>query len=441
VNRRTNRDDGDAGDVGLAVRASPASPRSLLGAVAIAMLLAGCLAGDDDPADGGGPADPSSTAWDFEQILVGPGGDAETSVVVTPDGEVLACTHGGFGQPSPAWRSLDGGTTWARMDPQPNPLVSGDCDFAVLDDGTWAIVYDTIASATVAVSTDRGESWSFNYASALPVAGVDRPWLASQGDTMYLAYANVMAVEPAVNMLAISEDGGRTWTEHHVAHTFTPEQGDQPNTIIGKPIVRDQTIRIPLASANLNQGGPTTLSFAVSRDHGETWVEEMVAGPYDTDFHLPVAGQDGNGTLFITLVEDRDGALAIDVLVSRDDGGTWDDVHVAGNVTFAGGVSGPWIDVRPDGVATIAWLSGEDEGRSVWAARLDADGVLRPAQALTAPVADESLFEFIMLDHDAAGRAYIVYPMDTGDCSRESPAAPGRNVQCVWLLREAAAES
>lgn len=403
--------------------------------VLAALLVAGCLSDD-----GEGPGDEGSMdgqPWAFESILVGPGGDAETSVLVTPDGEVLACSHGGFGQPSPSWRSLDGGTTWERMDPQPNPLVSGDCDFAVLDDGTWAIVYDTIASATVAVSTDRGDSWSFNYAAALPVAGVDRPWLASQGNTMYLAYANVMAVEPAVNMLAISEDGGRTWTEHHVAHTFRPEQSETPQTIIGHPLVHDRTIRIPLGSANLVQGGPTTLSFAVSRDHGVSWVEEMVAGPYDSSFHIPVAGMDGNGTLFVTLVEARGAALAIDVLVSHDDGETWATIPVADNVTFAGGVSGPWLDVRPDGSVTLAWLAGGDEGRAVWAARIDADGIQLAPRALMDPVDDESIFEFIMLDHDAAGRAYIVYPMDTGDCTRTTPAAPGRNAQCVWLLREA----
>lgn len=405
-------------------------------AVAVTLLLAsGCLDGGSD-GPGGAPAEDAGDGWAFTPILIGPGGDAETAVLVGPDGLVLACSHGGFGQPSPSWASEDGGDTWRRLDPQPNPLVSGDCDWAVLDDGTWAIVYDTIASATVATSTDRGQSWSLNYASALPVAGVDRPWLASQGDTLYMAYANVMAVEPAINMFAVSRDGGRTWTEHALAHSFTLEESDRPNTIIGHPVVDGQTIRIPLASSYLNNGGPTTLSFAVSRDEGQTWTEETVEGPYDASFHLPVATLAPDGTLYATLPE-RDGeGTRIDVLVSRDDGQTWTRHAVAHGAGFPG-VTGPWIDARPDGSATLAWLDEDGEGRrSVWAARVGPDGVLLPPRALTEPVEDPSVFEFIMVDHDEAGRAYIVYPLDTGDCTQTTPAAPGRNAQCVWLLRE-----
>ncbi len=401
-----------------------------------AVLLAGCLR----ESASGGPEfsdPPVADAWEFEQVLVGPGGDAETSVLVAPGGVVLACSHGGFGQPSPSWSSLDGGTTWRRMDPQPNPVVSGDCDFAVLDDGTWAIVYDTIASATVAVSTDQGATWSFNYGAALPAGGVDRPWLAAEGNTFYLAYADVMATLPAVNMLAVSTDGGRTWTEQHVAHTARPEESEQPQTIIGHPLVRDGTIRIPLASSNLNLGGPTSLSFAVSRDGGETWTEEPIAEPYDSSFQLPSAGQATDGTLFVTRAVLEGSLFAIDALVSRDDGETWSPIRVAENVSFPS-VAGPWLDVRPDGQATLAWLAEEEDGRAIWAARIGADGIVHAARRLTEPVDDDAVFEFIMADHDEAGRAFIVYPMDTGDCTRTTPLASGRNAQCVWLLRESA---
>ena len=414
----------------------PAPASALIAFVALLAPLSGCLDGDggDGPGDG---AAPDAMPWTFSNILIGPGGDAETSVLVGPDGLVLACSHGGFGQPSPSWVSEDAGDTWRRLDPQPNPIVSGDCDWAVLDDGTWAIVYDTIASSTVATSRDRGSTWSLNYASAIPAGGVDRPWLTSEGNTMYMAYANVMAVEPAVNMLAVSHDGGRTWTEHHVAHTVTLEEDDRPNTVIGHPLVGDGTIRIPLASADLSNGGPTWLSFAVSRDEGTTWTEEPVAGPYPSSFHLPVASQAPDGTLFITRAEGESGAIDVFVLVSHDDGETWTEHLVAAAVQFPS-VSGPWVDARPDGSATVAWLQEDDNGsRTIWAARIAGDGTLvRPARALIEPVEDSSLFEFIMLDHDEAGRAFIVYPMDTGDCTQTTPAAPGRNAQCVWLLRE-----
>jgi hypothetical protein len=402
----------------------------ILSLLAVLLLLSGCLGRESAPA-----APSPLGGFEFDEILIGPGGDAETSVTVGPDGLVLACSHGGFGQPSPSWVSEDAGDTWRRLDPQPNPLVSGDCDWAVLDDGTWAIVYDTIASATVAVSSDRGATWSLNYASALPIAGVDRPWLATDGLRLYMVYANVMAVEPAINMVAVSVDGGRTWTQHALAHSLTPDEADRPNTVIGNPIVQGQTLRVPLASANLNLGGPTWLSFAVSRDAGATWTEEPVAGPYPSYFHLPVADAAPDGTLFITKPEGTPDAIAIDVLVSRDDGATWATIRVAENVTFPS-VSGPWVDARPDGTATVAWLQDGDDGRTIWAARIDATGIVHPARALIAPVPDASVFEFMMVDHDADGRAFLVYPMDTGDCTQTTPLAPGRNAQCVWLLRE-----
>jgi hypothetical protein len=403
-----------------------------IAALACLVLAAGCL---DSADDGDADSDGAGQAWSFTPILVGPGGDAETAVTVGQDGVVLACSHGGFGQPSPSWASTDAGDTWTRLDPQPNPLVSGDCDWEVLDDGTWAIVYDTIASSTVAVSTDQGSSWDLNYATAVPFGGVDRPWLARDGNVLYMAYANVMAAEPAVNTFAISRDGGRTWLEHYPMHTVSLEQSDRPNTIIGNPVVGGGAIRVPLASSDLTFGGPAYLSFAVSRDGGESWVEEPVAGPYETSFHLPVADRTPDGTLFITKPEGTTGDLALEVLVSRDDGQTWTAILVDEHTAYPS-VSGPWLDARPDGTVTVAWMQQGEGNRTIRAARIDADGVLLPARDLIAPVEDDSIFEFMMLDHDEAGRAFLVYPMDTGDCTRTTPLASGRNAQCVWLLRE-----
>jgi len=404
-------------------------------AVGLLVLLSGC--GAPNPPAAAAPNDVASTdPWHWTQVQVGAGGDAETSIRTGPDGLVLACSHGGFGKPSPSWVSKDSGLTWAPLDPQPNPIVSGDCDWAVLDDGTWAIVYDTIGSATVASTTDQGKTWRFDYASAAPFGGVDRPWLASAGNTLYLNYANVMAEEPAINTLAVSHDGGLTFTEQHVAHTFTGE-GSAPQTVIGRAMVDGSTIRIPLANANLNQGGPTTLSFALSRDGGQTWTEQPVSPPYTTFFQMPSAAQARDGTLFVTQDVGKAGHLDLNVLVSKDGGETWSAIPIAHDFGQPS-VSYAWVAARADNTATVAWMEDDGHGaRTVWAARVSAGGIVHPARALAPAVHDNNTVEFIQVDHLPDGRAILDYPADTGtDCHKSTPAAPGRSHACIYALIE-----
>lgn len=403
----------------------------------LGLLAGGCLARDPGVQleDGG-----RAPGLHFTTTKIDIGADSEVTTLAGPNGLLLVCSHGGFGQPSPSWVSHDSGATWRRLDPQPNPVVSGDCDWAVMEDGAWAIVYDTLGSATVASTLDQGSTWAFNYVSAVPYGGVDRPWLASQGNDLFLAYDNVMAEEPAVTSLAISHDHGRTW-EQHVAHTASAD--DHPFTVIGRPVVYGRTVRIPMASNDmafsaLGAASPTVLSFATSRDGGSSWTEERVAGPYSTYFQLPSADRAPDGTLFLTKPEGSVGLMALDVLVSRDDGVSWTSVHVTDRVSFPS-VSGPWIDARPDGSATVAWMQQDvaNGTRAVWAARVDAARVLIPATRLTEPVQDTAGYEFITVDHDASGRAFLAYPMDTGDCTRTTPVRPDRNLQCLHLLSEA----
>jgi hypothetical protein len=402
-----------------------------------ASVLAGCSSSSPSTPGGHAPTTGVGDGWTFTSVLVGEGGDAETSITAAANGVVLACSHGGFGKPSPSWVSKDSGMTWAPLDPQPNPVVSGDCDWAVDSDGVWAIVYDTIASATVASTADQGRSWAFDYGSAVPFGGVDRPWITADGNTFYLAYANVMADEPAVNTLAVSHDGGKTFAEHHVAHTFASEGTSAPQTVIGKPIVHGSTIRIPLASADLSNGGPTTLSFALSRDGGQTWAGQPIAAPYDTFFQLPAATQAPDGTLFATKDEGTAGHMDLTVLVSRDDGESWSEIPVAHGFGQPS-VSYAWIDARPDNTATVAWMQDTGGGnRSVWAARVSADGIVHAARQVAGPFQDKATVEFIQVDHLPDGRAILDYPVDTGaGCHKSGPAAPGRSHACVYALIE-----
>ena len=71
-------------------------------------------------------------------------------------------------------------------------------------------------------------------------------------------------------------------------------------------------------------------------------------------------------------------------------------------------------------------------GRQVWAARVGPKGVLVPAQAISPAVEDESSFEFIMVDHDARGRAHVVAPLDTGPSCHGPSITGGRLRQCVY---------
>jgi hypothetical protein len=407
-----------------------------------ASVLAGCSSSSPSTPGGHAPTTGVGDGWTFTSVLVGEGGDAETSITAAANGVVLACSHGGFGKPSPSWVSKDSGTTWAALDPQPNPIVSGDCDWAVLADGTWAIVYDTVGSATVASSADQGATWRFDYASAVPFGGVDRPWLSADGNTLYLNYANVMAEEPAVNTLAVSHDGGRTFTEQHVAHTFVGEGSSAPQSVIGRALVKGSTIRIPLASADLSNGGPATLSFAVSRDGGATWSQQPIAAAYPTFFQLPSAAQAPDGTLFATKVAGKAGHLDLAVLVSRDDGETWSEIPVAHDYGQPS-VSYAWVAARADNTATVAWMEetfNGDKGtgeRSVWAARVSATGIVHAARALAPPVHDNNTVEFIEVDHLPDGRAILDYPADTGaDCHKSTAAAPGRSHACIYALIE-----
>lgn len=398
------------------------------------VLLAGCTGTLPLPEATAPEAILPETLAFAEPVLVGAGGDIETTVHVTADGTILVCSHGGFQQPSPLWASRDGGADFSRLDPQPNPLVSGDCDLASSADGQWAIVYDTIASATVAASDDGGRTWDLNHASALPIA-VDRPWIAWAGDELYMTYSDVMAAEPALQMFARSTDGGRTWLEHTPINVAQPP--DELQAVIGKMVVDGDTIHVPLARSNIHLGGAVGLDHAVSRDRGATWSIERVHGPYDnTGFVLPSMAWAGD-LLYYTLPV-RNGSLQdVHVLRSHDRGATWEPLPVASGVDFPG-VVGPWIDGRPDGSATVAWVHLVEGGWTVSAARVGPDGAVEGPVMLAPPEGrDQVGHEFTMVDHLPDGRAVVAWPMDTGpDCDPAPNMMERRGSQCVYAAFE-----
>lgn len=434
----------------------------LLLAASLALLtvpLSGCLDSTETvpTQPGGNDATAVSSLFRNPAILAGPGGDIEVSLAVSDDGEtILVCTHGGFEQPSPLYASTDAGKTFIRMDPQPNTDFNGDCDVSIGGDGSWFIVYDTVYSATVARSLDQGKTWRLTYVDAVPFGVVDRPWIhAVDQDRVYLVYGDLEAAMPAVDTFAFSIDGGLTFVHRVFAYAEPPQK---VNNLAGKMIVYDegQTIRVPLYRWNPNtpsgagqvEDGPVFLEFAVSRDAGLTWRNEPVIGPLEgVPLQLATGGRGPDGTLYFSYTTpNRTDVGPVMLVYSSDEGESWSKPQVvAENQTFAG-LPTAWVEGRPDGSATIAWMTRNDNN-TVWqaaAARVHtADGFhVEFAGPIGGPGANTSLFEFLMVRHDASGRAIVAYPLLTGpDClsAGSFPSTSGaieRSNQCIYVVLE-----
>lgn len=405
--------------------------------------LAGCLDDvADDDGDGGGRPVPGRIvpplAW--PAVLAGPGADAESSLAVSPDGQtVLACAHGGFTQASPLWASTDGGATFRRADPPINQPFDGDCDVAITDDGTWHIVYDTIASATFASSPDQGATWWVHPFTAEPFGGVDRPWILAVGNDVVLVWADVMAALPFLSFHTRTSDHGRTWSPHTVMGTFTPSE---VNCFLAHPILTpDGALQVPIACKDGDEVlGAGPLFLLESTDEGLTW-DRIPTGVRSGG--AISASYAGDGGLWMTVNEQEAKGNRHGVVHSLDQGRSFTEpLWLDSNVTA--GFGWFWVDGRPDGSATTAWMDAhEDETWQVAAARVGLDGEQPVLQALghVGPVGEETIYEFFMVRHDASGRAFISFPQNTGpDCHRAGPLSPpgdaSRNAQCLYIVVE-----
>lgn len=397
--------------------------------------LAGCL--DETGLDDLDPVGTGLLADWQAPIFAGPGGDAETSVHAGPDGVVLACSHGGFQMASPAWSSLDGGQTWTRLVIEPNPLVSGDCDMAILDDGTWVIVFDTIASATIATSQDEGASWSFNYLSALPIA-VDRPWITHTGNRIHMIYADVMAVEPALNMYAYSDDHGVTWT-HNVMAAYTQDTTYYTH-VLGDLIVRDDGIFAPITRGDMSPLGsvPWSIQIRHSADGGATWTWKHVVELSSPGLPLASLDDDASGRLWTVIPEGRDDGMAMSLAWSDDAGDSWTSSDALVTGQDLPGVTGPAL-VGMDhtsGVA-VAWMNYSMDGwhlRGFTADLVDGHVVMDGPHDLShAGGSEGDLYEFIDVDVDDQGNLYAAFILDDSDACWAGVSQQGRNGQCMYI--------
>lgn len=368
------------------------SPRWLVGLVLSGVLLAGCASTtpqetEPDGAATGIAAQASGTTpyryrllpaeYAFETVIIdATRAGGEPVVAITPDDTILVATHPGWTHYHPTlddldhselvaqangqsylWRSTDGGASWAHVGlpgldgAGPRSIGTGfsDPDFTV--DGTGRVWYtdlQILAEQSVSYSDDNGATWTAGNVVAGAGPYVDRQWMGSHGDTVYLT-ANYFVDRSA----GASPDGARPFMT-------TDDDGLTWRTLGYAPCGGD-FLADPRDGALLMACG---LGLAVSRDQGASWtVNESPAGQHTGFFaHEPALDTAGGVALAANgqpLTPHEPGQVLLSYTPDR--GASWSIVDLTP-------VAGAWAQSQPgsdggNGTHVFAWVAAGAPGR------------------------------------------------------------------------------
>ncbi len=280
----------------------------------------------------------------------------EAALVEHPSGALFVS---GYGDPGPKlWRSDDGGSTWERVfvgTEADGAVANSDMDLAVGPDGTLYFAtmgYDrTVLEGThivVGVSHDVGVNWSWTRLSETRFD--DRPWVAVAPD----GTAHVIWNDGAGVCHAVSTDGGVTWTERPRIHPL----GGSSHLAVGPN--GEVAVRVVPVSASGNRLDPGVELVAVSTDGGMSWQKHEPPGEriWESPLENPDVPRwveplawDAAGALYYLWSEGNDLWLGRSV----DQGGTWTTWPVAqgDRVTYF-----PYLIARGPGELAATWFTG-----------------------------------------------------------------------------------
>lgn len=240
------------------------------------------------------------------------------------------------GSHTAVWRSLDAGTTWARVADSLGP--SGDSDVVLDADGTL-YASDLLGNVPVSVSHDYGDSFAMVSSTAVGSGSNDRQWLAASG------HGNAWSAwrDGSTERVAATHDGGVTWNLPVVAATGVGYQG---NIVAWS----DNDIMIPYTASHL--------MLAQSHDGGRTWTSTIAATSSGSDL-FPAAARDDAGRLYVAQADGSNAYGAIRVSTSTDGGAAWD-----GPVTLSDASTidiFPWMVAGAPGHAAVVWYQSEPQ--------------------------------------------------------------------------------
>jgi hypothetical protein len=360
----------------------------------------------------------------------------EPGIDVAADGTTYVNAPAGLlsnlpGSPSLLFRSDDGGATWheAPAGTRSNFPGGGDSDVS-LDPSTGAIAFTDLwlGSATVAKSTDKGQTWT-----AQPVQGVvvqDRQWVANAGGG--IAY-HVTHQIPAGLVVSKSIDGGVTYPYSNIAAHVGDQTGCEcpPGTLVaqsgGGTLGTTDKVGVIYPTST---GG---VKFAHSENGALTFASSEVspAGPADTGQAFPVVANAGGNHLLAVWLEVTGNSSTVRLSDSADWGASWSRPRT---LVSSGTSVYPWIDARgakvgvslyhtadarstPSGAPETAQWFEQYLGSTDGGASFSAPQTVDPAPVKSGPICtegincsgDRELLDFQSLAIDPAGRANLTW--------------------------------
>lgn len=177
----------------------------------------------------------------------------------------------GPGDQSRIYKTTDGGTSWTRSFTNPEPDGFFDCmDF--WDEEHGIAFSDAVDGVFYLVKTaDGGETWERISPEGLPPAGDGEASFAASGTCLitvgtHTAYVGTGAVDTA--RVIKTSDRGRTWTAHN-----TPVEAGTPAAGIASLTFRNMDHGAALGGIMTVENAPdrTVANLALTDDGGRTW--------------------------------------------------------------------------------------------------------------------------------------------------------------------------
>lgn len=295
----------------------------------------------------------------------------EPMVVQHPNGTLFLA---GYGKPKPQlWQSADAGATWSPVNvgsEADGAVGNSDVDLAIAADGTLYFVvmsYDRAQHEglriAIGTSRDAGASWTWTRLSDARYS--DRPWVEVAPDGV----AHVIWNDGSGVAYAVSRDRGATWQPQPRIHP----QGCSSHLAIAPN--GDIAVRItPVsASGNINHAGVDLI--AVSSDGGASWTKHPAPGRRTWIFPYP-EGEDPMPRWVEPLAWDASSALCY---LWTDPSGLWlaSSTNRGADWTtwqlVQGGVLRyfPYLIARRPGELAATWFSGRGADIKVHLATID----------------------------------------------------------------------